>query len=138
MGKKHASQTCKVNLGIAVDNPCRGLHALDFFADHISHADCGKNVRLEPSKSPGVMGPLYLRTALTTISCPFCGAKVKRNIRNQPLEWLLKYAGRKILYCTKCDWHQIVKEGHWERETIAAALTAFIIICFATVYWIIR
>jgi len=134
MEKKSVFETKKVNLGISVDEQHRGLKNLDFFADHISFI---QDMRCIPKVSTE-MGTLYLRAALTNMTCPHCKGQVKRNIRNPLAEWFLKFSGRKILYCTGCDWKQIVKESEWQWEILAAVLVAFFIVCFASIHWMLR
>jgi hypothetical protein len=133
-GEKNMSKAQKVNLRVSVDEQHRGLKNLDFFADHTVIED----MKFRSNKASTVMGPLYLRTALTTLTCPLCSEQVKRNIKNHPIEWFLKFAGRKILYCTSCNWKEIVKENRWEWEIIAPALVVFLIVFFASIYWIVR
>jgi hypothetical protein len=135
MEKKSMSVTRRINIGISVDEQHRGLKNLDFFADHASSI---RDMRYTADKISADMGTLYLRTALTNMSCPRCKEQVKRNIKNPLLEWFLKFSGRKILYCTDCDWKQIVKEGGWQWETISTILVAFLIIFFASIYWMLR
>jgi hypothetical protein len=135
MEKKSMSVTRRINIGISVDEQHRGLKNLDFFADHASSI---RDMRYTADKISADMGTLYLRTALTNMSCPRCKEQVKRNIKNPLLEWFLKFSGRKILYCTGCDWKQIVKEGGWQWETISTILVAFLIIFFASIYWMLR
>jgi DNA-directed RNA polymerase subunit RPC12/RpoP len=135
MEGKRMPDAHKVNLRVSVEEYHRGLKNLDFFADHTAS---NEDMRFMPDKVSAEMGPLYLRTALTTIACPLCNHKVKRNIRHHPVEWLLKFVGRNILYCTGCGWKEIVKESRWEWETIATAFAAFLIVCFASIHWIIR
>jgi hypothetical protein len=135
MEKKSMSVTRRINIGISVDEQHRGLKNLDFFADHASSI---RDMRYTADKISADMGTLYLRTALTNMSCPRCKEQVKRNIKNPLLEWFLKFSGRKILYCTGCDWKQIVKEGGWQWETLSTILVAFLIIFFASIYWMLR
>jgi hypothetical protein len=136
MEKKSMSATRRrINLGISVDEQHRGLKNLDFFADHASSI---RDMRYTADKISADMGTLYLRTALTNMTCPLCKGQAKRNIKNPLLEWFLKFSGRKILYCTGCDWKQIVKEGGWQWETLATVLVAFLIIFFASIYWTLR
>ncbi len=125
----------RVNLGLAVDEQHRGVKNLDFFADHASKI---KDMRVMPYQTTSEMGPLYLRTALTTLTCPRCSERVRRNIKHHPSEWFLKFTGRKILYCTNCDWKEIIKEGRWEWETVATVLTTFFLIAAASIVWILR
>ena len=134
MERKKIEKNGKAGLGVSVDEQHKGLRNLDFFADHSIVA---KNMRYN-SNQVSTMGPLYLRTALATITCPKCNGKVKRNIRNHPREWFLKFVGRKILYCTNCDWKETIKEGRWEWEAILGAVIAFLIVCFAVIQWIIH
>ena len=124
----------KAQIKVSVDEKHRGLKNLDFFADHTVIDD----MKFTASKTSQMMGPLYLRTALTSITCPLCNEQVKRNIKNHPMEWFLKFAGRKILYCTSCNWKEIVKENRWEWEVLAPALVVFLIVCFASIHWILR
>jgi hypothetical protein len=135
MEKKSMSVTRRINLGISVDEQHRGLKNLDFFADHASSI---RDMRYTADKISADMGTLYLRTALTNMSCPRCKGQAKRNIKNPLLEWFLKFSGRKILYCTGCDWKEIVKEGGWQWETLSTILVAFLIIFFASIYWMLR
>ena len=135
MENKSMSETRRVNLGISVDEQHRGLKNLDFFADHASQI---RDMRYMVKNISTDMGTLYLRSALTNMTCPACKGQVKRNIKNPLLEWFLKFSGRKILYCTGCDWKQIVKESGWQWETFAAILVVFLIICFASIHWIFR
>lgn len=127
-------ETSRVNLGISIDEQHRGLKDLDFFADYASSI---KDMQYMP-KISSEMGALYLRTALTNMSCPVCKKQVKRNIKNPIKEWFLKLSGRKVLYCTSCDWKKTVKESGWHWETLMPALVAFLIICSATIYWMLR
>lgn len=128
------SKAQRVSLRVSVDKQHRGLNNLDFFADHTVIDD----MKFTPEKESTVMGPLYLRTALTTLTCPVCNGQVKRNIKDHPIEWFLKFAGRKILYCTSCNWKEIVKENRWEWEILVPALVVVLIVCFASIYWIVR
>ncbi len=128
------SETPRVNLGISIDEQHRGLKDLDFFTDYASSI---KDMQYMPKISSEV-GALYLRTALTNMSCPVCKKQVKRNIKNPIKEWFLKFSGRKVLYCTSCDWKKTVKEGGWQWETLMPALIAFLIVCSATIFWILR
>jgi hypothetical protein len=135
MEKMSMSEARRINLGISVDEHYKGLKNLDFFADHASSI---RDMRYMADNISSDMGTLYLRTALTNIACPLCNGQVKRNIRNPLAEWSLKFSGRKILYCTSCDWKKIVKEGGWQWETLAAVLAAFVIVCFASIHWMLR
>ena len=126
MEKKSMSAARRINLGVSVDEQHRGLKDLDFFADHASQI---RDMRYMADNISTDMGTLYLRTALTNMTCPLCSQRVKRNIKNPLVEWLLKFSGRKILYCTSCDWKQIVKENGWQWETLAAVIVAFLIVC---------
>ena len=135
MEKKSMSETRRVNLGISVDEQHRGLKNLDFFADHASSI---RDMRYMADNVSADMGTLYLRTALTNMACPVCKGQVKRNIKNPLLEWFLKFSGRKILYCTGCDWKQIVKENGWQWETLRDRSRGFSYCLFASIYWILR
>jgi len=135
MENKNMSETRRVNLGLSVDEEHRGLKNLDFFADHASQI---RDMRYMVKNISTDVGTLYLRNALTNMTCPACKGKVRRNIKNPLLEWFLKFSGRKMLYCTGCDWKQIVKESGWQWETFAAIFVVFLIICFASIHWILR
>lgn len=135
METKGVLGTERAGLGISIAEEHRGLKDLDFFADHVTTIP---GMRYMPDNVSMEMGTLYLRTALTNITCPLCKKPVKRNIKNPPLEWLLKFSGRKVLYCTGCNWKKIVKEHGWQWENLTAAIAALLIICFASVYWILR
>jgi hypothetical protein len=135
MEKKSMSKTQRVNLGLSVDEQHRGLKNLDFFADHASAI---RDMRYMADNVSADMGTLYLRTALTNMACPACKGQVKRNIKNPLMEWFLKFSGRKVLYCTGCDWKQIVKENGWQWETLATVLVTFLIVLFASIYWMLR
>ena len=134
MKQKSMSETRRVNLGISVDEQHRGLKNLDFFADHASSI---KDMQYLP-KTSTEMGTLYLRTALTNMTCPVCKQQVKRNVKNPLIEWFLKFSGRRVLYCTGCDWKKIVKESGWQWETLSTVLVAFLIVLVASIYWILR
>ena len=129
------SETRRVNLGLSVDEEHRGLKNLDFFADHASQI---RDMRYMVKNISTDVGTLYLRNALTNMTCPACKGKVRRNIKNPLLEWFLKFSGRKILYCTGCDWKQIVKESGWQWEIFAAISVVFLIVCSASIHWILR
>jgi hypothetical protein len=135
MENKNMSKSRRVNLGISVDEQHRGLKNLDFFADHASQI---RDMRYMANNISADMGTLYLRTALTNMTCPICSEKVKRNIKNPLLEWFLKFLGRRILYCTGCDWKQIVKESGWQWETFVVIIVASIVVFFASIHWILR
>ena len=128
------SETRKINLGLSVDEQHRGLKDLDFFADYASSI---RDMRYTPKVS-SEMGTLYLRTALTNKTCPVCNQQIRRNIKNPLKEWLLKFSGRTVLYCTSCDWKKIVKENGWQWETLIAVIITFLIVCSASIYWILR
>ncbi len=134
MEKESTSEAQHVNLRVSVEELHRGLKNLDFFADHTAPV---KKMQYTPENTV-TMDSLYLRTALTTLRCPLCNQEAKRNMKGHLMEWFLKFAGRKIVYCTSCDWKEIVKENKWEWETIGTALAAFLIICFASIHWILR
>jgi len=123
------------SLRVAVDEEYRGIKGLDFFADH---TEIQKEINLAPRRYSTSVDELYLRTVLTSITCPKCKQPVRRSYRKHPREWLLKFAGRKVLYCTHCDWHEIVKVNRWEWEIIATALAVFLIVSVASVHWILR
>ena len=135
MGQHANSKKLKVNLRVSVDERNKGLKDIDFIADHTQYRDL---MQYGATRSVSDMGPLYLRQALTSLKCPECGHEVKRSYRAHPREWILKYAGRKVFYCTHCDWREIVKLGQWEWPTILTALAAFVIICAASIHWILR
>lgn len=135
MGNKGMSETRKVGLGISIAEEHRGVKNLDFFTDHVSAI---RDMRYMPDNASAEMGTLYLRSALTNMACPLCNKPVKRNVKNSPLEWFLKFSGRKVLYCTGCNWKKIVKEHGWHWENLTAAIVALLIVCFASVYWILR
>jgi hypothetical protein len=135
MENKSMLEPRRVNLGIAVDEHHRGLKNLDFYADHASSI---QDMSYRPGGMLNDMGTLYLRTALTNMTCPLCQQQVKRNIKNPLAEWFLKFSGRKILYCTSCDWKKIAKENEWQWETLAGVLAAFVIVCSASIYWMLR
>ncbi len=133
---QHAiSKMPRGNLRISVDERNRGLKDLDFIADHTQFKNL---MRYDATRPVSDMGPLYLRQALTSLTCPECGHKVKRSYRLHPLEWILKYAGRKVYHCTNCDWREIVKMGQWEWQTILAVAVAFTIVCAASIHWLLR
>ena len=134
MGKENVSEDQHVNLGVSVEESHRGLKNLDFFADHMPPV---RKMQYMPENTV-TMDALYLRTALTALRCPVCNQEARRNAKGHVMEWFLKFIGRKIVYCTSCDWKEIVKENKWEWETIAAAIAAFIIVCFASIHWILR
>jgi len=125
----------KGNLRVSVDERGRGLKDIDFIADHTPFRDL---MQYNTTRSVSDMGPLYLRQALTSLKCPECGNEVKRSYRMHPREWVLKFAGRKVFYCTHCDWCEIVKIGRWEWQTILTVLAAFTIICAALIHWMLR
>lgn len=129
------SRIPKANLRVSVDERNKGLKDLDFIADHTSLENL---MQFSASRPVADMGPLYLRCALTSMTCPECKAEVKRSYRTRPLEWILKFAGRKVFYCTQCNWHEIVKVGQWEWQTILTVLAAFSIVCAASIHWILR
>ena len=135
MGQHAISKMQKSNLRVSVDERHRGLKDIDFIADHTQSHDL---MQYGATRSVSDMGSLYLRQALTSLKCPECGHEVKRSYRTHPLEWVLKYAGRKVFYCTHCNWREIVKMGQWEWQTILTVLAAFTIICAASVHWILR
>ena len=125
----------KGNLRVSVQEYHKGLKDLDFFADHTHLPGI---MQFNANRDTSGMGSLYLRTALTSLSCPSCGGEVKRRYGLHPFNWLLKFAGRKVFYCTDCDWSEVVKIGKWEWETILTALAAFLIVCGASVHWMLR
>ena len=135
MGRHAVSKVPRVNLRVSVDERYRGLKDIDFIADHTQYRDL---MRYDPTRGVSDVGPLYLRQALTSVQCPRCGHEVKKSGRFHPLEWVLKYAGRKVFYCSRCNWREIVKMGQWEWQTILTVLAAFTIICAASVHWILR
>lgn len=135
MEQREISKVSKGNLRVSVQEHNKGLKDLDFFADHTHLQNI---MQFNAQRSFSDMGPLYLRTALTSLSCPDCGGEVKRSYRFHPVEWLLKFAGRKVFYCTNCSWREVVKIGQWEWQTIITALAAFSIICAASIHWILR
>lgn len=123
------------SLRVAIDEVHRGIKDLDFFADH---TQIQKEINLIPKRFSTSVDELYLRTVLTSITCPKCKQPVRRSYRKHPKEWFLKFAGRKILYCTSCDWREIVKVNRWEWEIIATALAVSLIISIASIHWILR
>jgi hypothetical protein len=133
--EQRAVSKLKGNLHVSVDEHNKGLKDLDFFADHTHLQNL---IQCNARRTVSDMGPLYLRCALTSLSCPECGAEVKRSYRLHPVEWLLKFAGRKIFYCTQCNWREVVKMGEWEWQTILSVLVAFLIICGASIHWMLR
>ncbi len=135
MEQVRALKEPKGSLRVSVEEQHKGLKDLDFFADH-THLP--ETMQYNPNRVTSDMGVLYLRCALTSLSCPACGGEVKRRHRLHPVDWLLKFAGRKVFYCTGCDWNEVVKIGRWEWETILTALAAFLIVCGASVHWILR
>lgn len=135
MEQVRALKDSKGNLRISVEEHHKGLKDLDFFADHTHLPEI---MQFNPNRDSSGMGPLYLRTALTSLSCPSCGSEVKRRYRLHPVDWLLKFAGRKVFYCTGCSWSEVVKIGRWEWETILTALAAFLIVCGASIHWMLR
>ena len=135
MGQHAMSKLRKGNLRVSVDERNKGLKDLDFIADHTQFRDLMQYDATRPATD---MGPLYLRQALTSLKCPDCGHEVKRSYRLHPLEWVLKYTGRKVYHCTNCSWREIVKVGHWEWPTILTVLAAFTIICAASIHWLLR
>lgn len=134
MGRRAISK--KGSLRVSVDERNRGLKDIDFIADHTPFNDLMQYGATRSSVSD--MGPLYLRHALTSLKCPQCGQEVKRSYRKHPREWLLRYAGRKVFYCTHCDWREIVKMGQWEWQTILTVVAALTIIFAASIHWILR
>ncbi len=135
MEQRAVSKASGGNLRISVDERNRGLKDLDFIADHTHLQNL---MQFSARRAVSDMGPLYLRCALTSLSCPECGGEVKRSCRIHPVEWVLKFAGRKIYYCTHCGWRDIVKMGQWEWQTILTVLVAFLIVCGASVHWMLR
>lgn len=135
MEQRAESKISKGSLHVSVEERNRGVKDLDFFADHthLQHL-----MQFSAHRTVSDMGPLYLRCALTSLSCPECGGEVKRSYRVHPVEWLLKFAGRKVFYCTNCDWREVVKMGDWEWQTVLTVLAAFVIICGASIHWILR
>ena len=123
------------NLRVAIDEEYRGIKDLDFFADH---TQIQSEINLIPRRFSTSVDELYLRTVLTSITCPKCKQPVRRSYRRHPKEWFLKFAGRKILYCTSCDWHEIVKVNRWEWEIIATVLAVTLIVSAASIHWILR
>ncbi|MDD5007525.1 MAG: hypothetical protein PHU49_04790 [Syntrophorhabdaceae bacterium] len=123
------------SLRVAVDEEYRGIKDLDFFADH---TQIQSEINLIPRRFSTSVDELYLRTVLTSITCPKCKQPVRRSYRRHPKEWFLKFAGRKILYCTSCDWHEIVKVNRWEWEIIATVLAVTLIVSAASIHWILR
>lgn len=135
MDKNNFIEINRNKLGLSVDEQHRGLKNLDFFADHASSV---RDMRYMADDLSGDVGTLYLRAALTNVSCPVCHTRAKRDSSNPILEWLLKFSGRKMLRCTSCGWREIVKETGWQWETVATMLVAFLIVAFASIYWILR
>jgi len=123
------------NLRVAIDEEYRGIKDLDFFADH---TQIQSEINLIPRRFSTSVDELYLRTVLTSITCPKCKQPVRRSYRRHPKEWFLKFAGRKILYCTHCDWREIVKVNRWEWEIIATVLAVTLIVSAASIHWILR
>jgi hypothetical protein len=81
----------------------------------------------------------YLRDMLTPMTCPVChSSHVKRSYRWSLKEWLLRFTGRKVFYCTDCRWSQVVKVYRWEWEVFATAFATLVIILIASVHWIKR
>ena len=132
---QHAIRKSKVNLRVSVDEKEKGLKDIDFIADHTPFSDL---MQYNEKRSVSDMGPLYLRHALTSLKCPECGHEVKRSYRKHPREWVLKYAGRKIYYCTHCNWRETVKMGQWEWQTVLTVVAALTIICAASIHWMLR
>ncbi|MHB8109563.1 MAG: transposase family protein [Syntrophorhabdaceae bacterium] len=135
MDRRVISRMAKGSLRVSVDVRNKGLKDIDFIADH-THLD--NLMQFNASRPSADMGPLYLRCALTSITCPECGAEVKRSYRAHPLEWVLKFAGRKVFHCTHCNWREIVKMGQWEWQTVLTVLAAFTIVLAASIHWILR
>jgi hypothetical protein len=125
----------KGDLHVSVEERNKGLKDLDFFADHTHLQNL---IQFNARRTVSDMGPLYLRCALTSLSCPECGAEVKRSYRLRPMEWFLKFTGRKVFYCTDCNWREVVKMGEWEWQTILSVLVAFLIVCGASIHWMLR
>jgi predicted RNA-binding Zn-ribbon protein involved in translation (DUF1610 family) len=135
MGQNAIPKIQKGNLRVSVDEKFKGIKDIDFIADHTQYPNL---MRYGATRSASDMGPLYLRQALTSLKCPECGHEVKRSYRAHPREWVLKYAGRKVFYCTHCNWREIVKLGSWEWPTILTVLAALTIICAASIHWMLR
>jgi len=135
MEQGRSSKVPTGDLRISIEENNKGVKDIDFFADYTKRKAIMKYSQKTESSE---MGPLYLRTALTSLSCPHCGGEVKRSHRFRPVEWLLKFAGRKAFYCSDCNWHENIKIGKWQWETIATALVAFLIVCAASIHWMLR
>ncbi|OPY74346.1 MAG: hypothetical protein A4E64_02307 [Syntrophorhabdus sp. PtaU1.Bin058] len=135
MSVNNQARSQQGNLRVAIDEEYRGIKDLDFFADH-THIQ--KEINLVPRRFSTSVDELYLRTVLTSIKCPKCKQPVRRSYRRHPKEWFLKFAGRKILYCTHCDWREIVKVNRWEWEIIATVLAVTFIVSAASIHWIMR
>ncbi|HBL22997.1 MAG TPA: hypothetical protein DDZ40_02650, partial [Deltaproteobacteria bacterium] len=70
MEQRAVSKASRGNLRISVDERNRGLKDLDFIADHTHLQNL---MQFSAHRAVSDMGPLYLRCALTSLSCPECG-----------------------------------------------------------------
>jgi hypothetical protein len=126
-------ESAKAHIGrvkASVDTDFR-VNFIDLFVDHTSR---GADINIVPNRF-GVFSD-YLRDILTPINCPNCESPhVRRSSGRSIREWLLKFAGRKVYYCTNCDWKDIVKVQRWEWEVVLTVALCLLLVTFASIKW---
>jgi hypothetical protein len=117
-------------LKASVDTDFR-VNFIDLFVDHTGK---GADINIVPNRF-GVFSD-YLRDILTPITCPNCESPhVRRSSGRSIREWLLKFTGRKVYYCTNCNWKDIVKVQRWEWEVVLTVVLCLLLVTFASIKW---
>ncbi len=110
------------------------LTAVDFFADYTS---IERDLYTVPDRVNSLSDILVFLSS--SPPCPECGqSKLMQGERWNPIEWFLKFFGRRVLRCSNCGWKKSVKLHRWEWETIITALAVLGVIIAYSIHWIIR
>jgi hypothetical protein len=110
------------------------VNFVDLFVDHT-----GRNTAIDIVPNRAMAFADYLRDLLKPITCPICNSpQVKRSSKASVKEWLLKFSGRKIFYCTNCHWTEIAKVQKWDWEVAIIVAICLSILVFASIKWIIH
>ena len=121
----------KLKASISKDNR---MAAVNFFADYTS---IERDLYTVPEKVNSLSDILVFLSS--SPPCPECGqSKLVQGERWNPIEWFLKFFGRRILRCNNCGWKKSVKLHRWEWETIITALAVLAVIAAYSIHWIIK
>lgn len=123
----------RVEVKASVDSDHQ-VNFVDLFVDHT-----GKDTAIDivPNKTEAFAD--YLRDLLKPIVCPNCNSpQVRRSSKKSIKEWLLKFSGRTVFYCTNCDWKKTAKVQKWDWEVVVTAAICLSILTFAAIRWILR